>query len=79
MIKKILSWFINWNEVLRKRKICSKCEQYTSNNIKALGKYGKFHSCGKFLCPVKGVSCGCDIELKTLLTKKAFDCPQNKW
>jgi len=55
------------------------CDQFTKNNIKALGKFGKFHSCGKYLKPVSGVSCGCDIELKTLFNKINFDCPQKKW
>lgn len=78
-MKNFIKMLLNWPKVLKRRAICKACPQYTKNNIARLGKFGRFHSCGKFMHPVEGVSCGCDIELKTLLSKRLVSCPQNKW
>lgn len=50
--------------------ICKACSQveYT---------FGAGMTCGKFLRPVKGVSCGCKLTWKTGLP--AQRCPQDKW
>lgn len=37
-----------------------------------------FYTCGEYLTPVDGKSCGCILSLKTLFTD-IFKCPQNKW
>jgi len=34
-------------------------------------------TCGKFMSPVKGVSCGCKLSWKSSLPNQK--CPQNKW
>jgi hypothetical protein len=50
--------------------ICKACSQveYT---------FGAGMTCGKFLRPVKGVSCGCKLTWKASLP--AQRCPQDKW
>lgn len=50
--------------------ICKACSQveYT---------YGVGMTCGKFIRPVKGVSCGCKLTWKAGLP--AQKCPQDKW
>ena len=52
-------------------KICSKCSELTFT--KAINS----HTCGKFLFPKTGISCGCILKLKTPLKKQS--CPQSKW
>lgn len=37
-----------------------------------------FYTCGKFLQPEEGVSCGCAISLKTIFNELT-KCPQGKW
>lgn len=62
-------------------KICRGCDQFTSNKGPSIAgiKVGPdFHSCGKFLDPVEGISCGCIIELKTIFSNLT-KCPQGKW
>ena len=50
--------------------ICKACSQveYT---------FGVGMTCGKFVRPVKGVSCGCKLTWKAGLKGQA--CPQGKW
>jgi hypothetical protein len=55
-------------------KICMACPML--KNTKFMGL--KFKTCGKFMKKVEGESCGCVIELKTLLNELT-ECPQKKW
>jgi len=55
---------------LQRLKICKACPQgvYT---------YGVGLTCGKFVRPIEGVSCGCKLTWKTAL--KNQECPQGRW
>ena len=54
----------------RRLNICKACSQVEYTH--AVGM-----TCGKFLRPVKGVSCGCKLTWKAGLS--AQKCPQEKW
>jgi len=51
-------------------KVCKECSQskYT---------FGVGLTCGAFMQPIEGVSCGCKLTWKTSL--KNQECPQKKW
>lgn len=51
-------------------KICDACPMMMRSRL--VGK-----TCGIFLAPVEGETCGCILAVKTKL--KSFHCPQNKW
>ncbi len=55
---------------LQRLKICKACPQgvYT---------FGVGLTCGKFVRPIEGVSCGCKLTWKTGL--KNQECPQKRW
>lgn len=58
------------NKQLFRLAICYSCP--TLVNTPGVG-----FTCGKYLNPVKGVSCGCVIEDKKKV--EGAKCPQNKW
>lgn len=57
--------------ICRRRQICAGCEQMQFSSIVGT------HTCGTFLMPVKGKSCGCILSEKTAL--RWSKCPQKKW
>lgn len=65
------------NKVISDRKyICTICPQMIKSKV-----FTDIYTCGKFMQPVSGVSCGC-IVIGGFLPKtelKGQSCPQNKW
>jgi hypothetical protein len=50
--------------------VCKACPQSQHT-------FGVGLTCGKFMTPVKNVSCGCKLTWKTAL--KGQECPQKRW
>jgi hypothetical protein len=55
---------------LQRLEICKACPQ-------SIYTFGVGLTCGKFVRPVDGVSCGCKLTWKTGL--KNQECPQGRW
>ena len=65
-----MSFKASKQEYNRRLKICNACKVSKTT-------YGVGLTCGTFLKPVKGVSCGCKLSWKASIENQ--NCPQNKW
>lgn len=65
-----MSFKVDKEEYNKRLKVCSSCP---ASKI----TFGVGLTCGDFLKPVRGYSCGCKLSWKASISSQS--CPQEKW